>query len=138
MRVLIDTNVVMDYILKREPYAKNAYRIVQMCVNKEIDGCIAAHTVTNLFFILRKNLSVSERKAVLLKLCRVFTVVGLDISKLISPLVNNKLDDLVGCLQDECANEFQVDYLITRNLDDFVHGKVKAVKPDEFLKLLKE
>lgn len=135
MVVLVDTNVVLDYISKREPYAADAYKIVELCTRKKIDGCIAAHTITNLFFILRKELSEEKRRTTLLKMCRIFTVVNVDSSKLISALNNDKFSDLEDCLQDECANEFNSDYLITRNLKDFANSKVKAIEPSEFLRI---
>jgi len=133
MRVLIDANVIMDYITKREPYADDAYKIAEMCVKGKIDGCIAAHTVINLFFILRKSLSVEERKAVLLKLCRAFTVIGIDNIKLISCLKNGAFKDFEDCLQEACASDFNADYLITRNLNDFKNSRIKAIEPSVFL-----
>jgi predicted nucleic acid-binding protein len=133
MRILIDTNVILDYIAKREPHAEHAYKIIELCVNKEIDGCIAAHTITNLFYILRKDLSIDERRNALLKLCRVFTVVGVDAVKIFSALESEGFNDLEDCLQDECAEGFDADFLVTRNLGDFKNGKVKAVEPSEFL-----
>ena len=136
MRILIDTNVILDYIAKREPYAGHAYKITELCVNKVIDGCIAAHTITNLFFILRKDLSVKERKAILLKLCSVFTVVGIDVIKIISALENEEFIDLEDCLQDECAESYDAEFLVTRNIGDFNNGKIKAITPGEFLSLI--
>ena len=133
MRVLVDTDVIMDYIADREPYAEHAYRIIELCIIKKITGCIAAHTVTNLFFILRKELSIQERKATLIKLCKVFTVVGIEITKITAALENDKFSDIEDCLQDECARDFHADYIITRNVKDFVGGNVMAIEPIEFL-----
>ena len=137
MRVLIDTNVVLDYVAKREPYAPQAYQIVKMCADKKITGGIAAHTITNIFYILRKEMSIEERKAALLKLCRVFTVVGVDIAKILSALENENFNDLEDCLQDECADDFLADYIITRNINDFKNGKIEAIEPGRFLSIVK-
>ena len=136
MRILIDTNVILDYVADREPYATHAYKIIELCITKTIKGGIAAHTVMNLFYILRKELSVEERKVTLLKLCRVFTVVGIDIAKIISALENDDFHDFEDCLQDECAKDFKADYIVTRNIKDFKCGNTKAIKPDEFLAIL--
>ena len=46
------------------------------------------------------------------------------------------LVDIEDCLQDECAKDFDADYLVTRNLDDFKNGKIKAVDPGEFLSIV--
>jgi len=123
-------------ISQRENHTPHTHIKLSKCVQiKEIDGCIAAHTITNLFFILRKDLSIAERKAALLKLCRVFTVVGIDISKILFALENDNFNDLEDCLQDECAEDFNADYLITRNADDFKNGKIKVIEPREFLSM---
>jgi predicted nucleic acid-binding protein len=136
MRVLVDTNVVLDYIAKREPYAAQAYKIVKMCTDREIDGCIAAHTVLNLFFILRKEMSVAERKATIRKLCLAFDVVGVDVLKIMSALENDSFDDFEDCIQYECAMDFGSDYLITRNVPDFTGSSIKAITPGDFLAIV--
>jgi len=56
--VLLDTNILIDYIAYREPYTGSAEKIITLCKNKTIDGCIAAHSVMNIFYILRKSFSV--------------------------------------------------------------------------------
>jgi len=91
MRVLVDTNVIIDYIANRSPYSEDAYRIFELCVNKKITGCIAAHTIINLFYILRKELSVDERKSVMKTMCQVFNVVGVDRTTITSALDNDDL-----------------------------------------------
>jgi len=136
MRILVDTNIIMDYMANREPFAENAYKIIELCREKEIDGCISAHTITNLFYILRKELPPDKRRDTLLKLCRVFTVIGIDYFKLETALQNNIFEDLEDCLQDECAKEFTADYIITRNIKDFEISKIQAIEPDKFLKIL--
>ena len=73
MIVLVDTNVIMDFMMKREPYAEDAIRIIDLCNRKRLTGYIAAHTISNLFYILRKDFTVSQRKEMLTALCGIFT-----------------------------------------------------------------
>ena len=54
MRMLIDTNVIMDVLVGREPFLQHSQYVVKLCTNRVIQGYIAAHTITNLFYILRK------------------------------------------------------------------------------------
>jgi len=137
MRILVDTNILMDYIANREPFAENAEKIITLCIEKEINGCISAHTITNLFYILRKDLPSEKRRSTLLKLCRVFTVIGIDYLKLETALQKDKFEDLEDCLQDECAKEFTADYIVTRNIKDFENSIIQAIEPDEFLEIFK-
>ncbi|MCL2019106.1 MAG: PIN domain-containing protein [Oscillospiraceae bacterium] len=137
MDVLIDTNIILDSIMKREPFLVNSKKIISLCLNGEINGCIAAHTITNLFFILRNEIPVAERKRTLLRLCSIFTVVSIDNDKITSALDNDKFDDFEDCLQDECASDFNADYIVTRNISDFKDSKIKAIEPSEFLSIFK-
>ena len=136
MKALIDTNIIVDYLAERKPHAEQADKIIDLAIDKVFDGCVAAHTITNLFFILRNDMPVTERRAALLDLCETFTVVGLDSQKLVTGLENHDFKDFEDCLQDECAYDFNADYIVTRNTDDFKKGKIKAIEPAEFLKLI--
>jgi len=115
IKVLIDTNVIIDYIAEREPYVHQAVELIKLCTSDKIIGCIAAHTVTNIFYILRKEFSAERRKEFLLDLCSEFTVIGLNSNKIIAALKNDNFDDLEDCLQDECAADFEAEYIIIYN-----------------------
>ena len=62
MRVLIDTNVLADLLLGRDPYYDIAYNILSMCADKKVYGYIAVHSIPALFYILRKSMTKEERK----------------------------------------------------------------------------
>jgi len=138
MVVLIDTNVIMDSVLRRVPHNACSDKIIELCCAGTIKGCIAAHSITNLFFILRKDMSVTERREMLLELCTELAVVSINSDKIISALKNDNFSDFEDCLQDECAVDFDADYIITRNISDFNGSKVKAVEPSEFLEMFAE
>lgn len=134
MRVLLDTNILIDYISERKPFTENARTILMLCMEKKVDGCIAAHSVMNAFYILRKEMSVAERRSFLLDICRFLTVVGIDKTKIVSALENEDFSDVEDRLQVECADEFSAEYIITRNIKDFSGSEIPAIQPDDFLK----
>lgn len=134
MRVLLDTNILIDYISFRPSFTDDAQTILKLCMEKQIDGCIAAHSVMNTFYILRKNLTADERRNALSDLCSLLTVIGIDKAKILSSLENDDFSDVEDCLQTECAKEFSADYIITRNIRDFQSSTIPAILPDEFLK----
>ncbi len=76
MHILIDTNIIIDLIQNREPHSSNASKIINSCVKEENVGYISAHSLSDLFFILRKVKSVEERKAIILNLCKYFKVIS--------------------------------------------------------------
>lgn len=137
MQVLVDTNVLLDYLLIREPYAKEAERIIKACQEQVISGSIAAHSITNIFYILRKVYTVDERKSILLDICKLFHVESIDVYKLQNALRNEKFSDFEDGLQEECAITGQVDYIVTRNVKDFESGSVPCITPDKMCEILK-
>ena len=70
-RILIDTNVLLDYLLTREPFYEDAKNVLLTCVDGKIKGCIADHSISNMFFILRKDYNVKELAEGLFKIIKV-------------------------------------------------------------------
>ena len=72
----------------------------------------------------------------LINLCEILTVSGIDKKKLINALNNNNFKDFEDCLQAECALSCGADYIVTRNIKDFANAPVPAILPEDFLKLI--
>lgn len=134
-KILIDTNILLDYLLEREPFFEDAKSIMVLCADGKVKGCIAAHSVPNMFFILRKDFNAKERREVLSNLCSIFDVEGIDKAKLISGLINEDFSDFEDCLQMECAKSYGADYIVTRNVADYATSEVKAVTPKDILEI---
>jgi predicted nucleic acid-binding protein len=133
MVALIDTNVIIDYLTQRDPFMQAADEILQKCFIGEIIGYVAAHSITNIFYILRKQYSTARRKEMLWELCTYIDVAGIDRYKILSAIANEHFDDLEDCLQMECAASVGADYIVTRNVADFSTSLIPAITPEEFL-----
>ncbi len=70
-------------------YADDAKRIMEKCAAREITGILAAHSIPNLFYILRKNFSQEERRFLLKNLCEIFQISDLNEKKIVAALENN-------------------------------------------------
>lgn len=136
LRILVDTNILLDYVLCREPYSQSARNIIFACKQKQVEGCIAAHSIPNMFFILRKAFSVEERRSLLQNLCELFEVEGIDKTKILEALADEDFSDFEDCLQMKCAVAFRADYIVTRNGDDFKGSRIPCIEPDEFCKMI--
>jgi predicted nucleic acid-binding protein len=136
-RILIDTNVLLDYLLTREPFYQDAKNVISVCVDGRVKGCIAAHSISNMFFILRKDYDAKERREVLVNLCSIFDIEGIDKIKLMLGLQNESFSDFEDCLQMECAKSYGAGYIVTRNIDDYKASEIKAILPKDYLEMLK-
>lgn len=134
-KILIDTNVLLDYFLEREPFFNDAKEVILSCIDGKVKGCIAAHSITNMFFILRKDYNAKERREILKNLCKIFDVEEIDKKKLLSGLANENFSDFEDCLQMECAKSYQADYIITRNVSDYATSEVRVIMPKDYLKI---
>lgn len=134
MRVLIDTSVIIDFLLKREPFYSDSKEVLMRCTHDAIEGFITMHSVSNLWYILRKESSENRRKC-LRMICIALTVCFANHQEVYNAINNTKYADLEDCLQDACAYVNKLDYIITRNTKGFKHSRVKALTPKEFMTL---
>ena len=134
-KILLDTNILLDYFLGREPHFTNADRIMMLCRKHEISACIAGHSILNMYFILRKDMSDEVRRIVLTNLIKAIPVIPVDYEKILHALQNTSIKDFEDGVQIECAMSFGADYIVTRNSGDFITSKVKVITPEEFLRL---
>lgn len=134
--VLIDTNIFIDVLQDRIPFTDNSQAVIGLVTQKKIKGAVAAHSIINLWYILRKTHSDEERRNYILSLFEIFDVISIDKNRLVAALENSNFKDFEDCLQDECACAINADYIITRNAKDFESSMVKALTPEEFLENL--
>lgn len=133
MKILIDTNIILDLIQSREPFSENASKIINSCVKKENEGYISAHSLSDIFFILRKDKTVEERKALILNLCSFFTVIPEDKNFYTAVCQNNNWNDLEDGLQMKCADFEKLDYIVTRDAGKgFNNSPVKVISAEDF------
>ena len=136
MRILIDTNIILDLVQKREPHCENASKIINSCVKLENFGYISAHSLTDLFFILRKYKTIAERKALILNICKYFKIIPENKDCFVSVCNNPDWNDLEDGLQMKCAENEKLDYIITRDeKNGFTNSPVSIITPADFLKL---
>lgn len=135
MKVLIDTNVLLDYLTGREPFIEDSRAVMRLCADKKLHGYMAAHSVPNIFYILRQQMDSATRRMVIKSLFDILTLEGIDSEKVMNALENDEFIDFEDCLQEECAVSVGAERIITRNVKDFAHSRVPAVTPAGFLAL---
>ncbi len=135
MKVLIDTNVILDVLCNREEFVKDSEKIFKLCEVKKISGYISALSVPNIVYIMRKELDAEKTKDLLDKLLLIFQVTDLK-SEDLKKAAAMDFKDYEDALQSVCASRVKADFIITRNIKDFTNSKVTAIKPSELLERL--
>ena len=135
MRLLIDGNVILDVLQKREPHFEDSARVWKHCETEQAQGYVSALTFANLVYVMRKELDPERIEDVLKRLALIFRFTELAVSDMTNA-AGMKWDDFEDALQAVTAKRVHADYLITRNIRDFKKSKVTALSPTEFLSRL--
>ncbi len=130
MKILIDTNIILDVLCNRPEFVDDSLNVFKYCEANRITGYISALSIPNIVYIMRKELDGDKIKEILNTLTSLFTVVDLRESDLLKA---TELDfsDYEDALQSVCASRAKVNYIVTRNIKDFKNSLVPAVKPSE-------
>ncbi len=135
MKVMIDTNVVLDVLLKREPFFPSSYEVMKRSALEEIEGYVSAMAATDIFYLLRRALKDGQAARVCLeKLARLVgfaDALGEDVYAAMASDMDDFEDALVAAVAERC----RMDCIVTRNAKDFRKSPVRALSPEEFLAL---
>ena len=137
MDLLIDSNVVLDVILNREPFFEASEKVLRLGVNPQINTYISAASVTDIFYISYRTLRDNE--LVYNWLSRIFNFTKLIAvnSENIYNAVNLRWKDFEDAVQYSIAKFNGMDAIITRNMKGFKDADVKIFSPEEFLEFVK-
>ena len=135
MKLLIDTNIVMDILLKREPSFQDSYQAIHKAAQEKDICYLATSAVTDIFYILRKALgSKEEARKILYRLTELFIFADV-LSNDVLTALSSELVDFEDAIVETIAVRGKMNYILTRNIKDFDRSKVKAITPGEYLKI---
>ena len=133
MRVLIDTNVILDILQKRKPFFTDSYRALRRALENDAECLISASAATDIFYVLRKSLgSAQQAKEHIDQLAQVVSfadVQGMDIHTALM----RAIPDFEDAVVDAVAERSGASYILTRNIKDFTGSVVPAILPADFL-----
>lgn len=132
MRLLIDGNIILDVLQKRNPHYEDSAKIWKICETDLAEGYVSALTFANLVYVMRKELSTDKISETLKSLSLIFRFEDLKSSDL-TAASDLGWDDFEDAIQSVTAERIGADNIITRNVKDFKKSKVIAFTPTEFL-----
>lgn len=132
MKILIDTNVVLDLLLDRTPFSEAASRVFLMVENSMVEAFLCATTVTTIDYLLHQTLSRPEAKKALQRLIELFEIAPVN-RPVIEEALRGRMADFEDAVLAHAANLVGATAVITRNTKDFRHSPVKALDPVSFL-----
>lgn len=136
MRILLDTNIILDIALKRQPHSEKAKELLFHLNQNEVSLFVAATTVTDIYYILRKSGNHASAIEFLQNFLEYAEVAGVDKNIIINALYSG-LNDFEDAVQIQSAKSNKIPIIITRNISDFKTNAIKAFTPEEYLNLQK-
>ena len=135
MDLLIDTNVVLDLLLMREPLFAQATRVFELIAEKKAKGYLTVNQTTDIFYLLRRHgKSSTEANAFVQKLLA--QMVALDSTLVDAKLaLDSGMSDYEDALLTHTALRADLDYILASDLKDFKDSPVAAIGYDEFKQL---
>lgn len=135
MRIFLDVNVILDVLADREPWVEASANVLALCEIEEVEGVVAAHSITTLYYLTTKHLSRKKATAAMVDLLKLVSVAEVS-QDVILKAVSLGWSDLEDAVQAVCALESGSDFIITRDAAVFDSLSIPAVTPSEFLALL--
>ena len=136
MKLLLDTNIIIDVASKRQGYAESG-DVLRFCELPGVQGFVSTTTVMDAAYILKKYLALDGVREAVRLLHHIVDVVAVRKVDVLHALEGN-WNDFEDAVHAACAARNKMDYIVTRNVGDFSASTVTAVSPDEVLKIIKK
>lgn len=138
MKVMFDTNIILDILLNRQPFCEMSARVIDLSATGIIEGYISASAITDIYYIAYKTIKDKRNVYSLLeKLLQIVSVAGVTEAEIFAALKSD-WNDFEDAVQYFSARNIEVSYIVTRNRKDYLSGDIEVMEPQEFYRLMKK
>lgn len=131
MKILLDTNVILDIALQREPFVAHAIDVLRIAQHRRFALFVTATTITDLYYIARKAKGRENALGFLRELLQFVEVAGVDRQVIVDALQSDMID-FEDAVQDYAAQRAGITMIITRNQADFTQSACDIHTPESF------
>jgi len=132
-KILLDTDVILDFFFDRSPFAENASKILTYCENKKISGYVTPVILSNIYYLLRKTATHQQVIAHLKMLLTILEIASVNKSVVLKA-IHSDFNDFEDALQNFTAeNEKGIRIIVTRNFKDYKTSKLSVMTPELYL-----
>ena len=138
IKVLVDTNVIINYLTSREDkYSEESRQVMMMCARHQLDGYVAFHSLSIIwYFSVRQKLPEETRREWIKRVYTILKTTSATHEALAAAVYNVEFRDFEDNLQECCAVSAECDYIVTVNTKDYDHSRVPAVTPSELVRII--
>jgi predicted nucleic acid-binding protein len=135
-KVLIDTDIILDFFFDRKPFSEHAAKIFSLCELKLIQGFVTPVIYSNVYYLLRQT---AKHEKVIEKLNQLLTITDVLIidKEVLIQALSSKFKDFEDAMQNYAAvKSGTIDTILTRNIKDFKNSEIGVLTPEEYLKTI--
>ena len=136
MEVLIDSNIILDWFLKRDQFYENSKAVLNKCWFGNIKSFITIHSLCDIYYLVGNKFPLEEKKKLIQFLLNRSEIIEENYNGVKAFIDYDFYDDLEDCLQIQSAQNLRLNYIITRNIKDFRYSTAQAVTPEQFLEMI--
>ena len=136
-RVLFDSDVLLDVLAQRQPFVVASAQSLNTVMQKQVEGYVSGHAVTNIFYILRRQIGSEAARELLERLLQHIQVASVN-DDVIRQALQSPITDFEDAVTSAAANIAGLEIIVTRNTSDFTASSVSAMVPEDFLAMLSE
>ncbi|MCU0374828.1 MAG: PIN domain-containing protein [Chitinophagaceae bacterium] len=134
-KILIDTDVILDFFFDRKPFSDDATKILMLCEKKIVAGFVTPVIVSNLYYLLRKTAKHEKVIEHLKLLINIIDIAKIDKATIIEAL-NSEFKDFEDAVQNFAAQyDKEIKVIVTRNVKDFKESRLSVMTPETFLRI---
>lgn len=131
-QVLFDSDVLIDVLAQRQPFVTASAQALDRVTQPEVQGFVSGHAVTNIFYILRRQVGSKTARELVSRLLQHLQVASVT-DEVIRAALQSSITDFEDAVTSEVANVAGVEVIVTRNTPDFATSAIPAVLPEVFL-----
>jgi len=135
IKAFFDLNIIMDVLQNREPFYEASAQLLACAETGKIQGFIAPHSLTTLFYLVSKDQSAAKARATITNLLQFLSVAKIDQST-IEQAMSLAYRDFEDAVQMIAAVQCKADYFVTRNQKDFQPPMLTVIQPSELIALI--
>ncbi len=135
MKVLFDTNVILDVLLDREPFVRDSLYLLSQVEQSEITGFVCATTITTIHYLAAKSLGANQALRHINSLLSLFVIAPVN-RVVLENALQSKFNDFEDAVLHEAAQHAGAKYIVTRNRIDFKKSKLVVFEPRELINAL--
>jgi len=135
VRVLFDTNVVLDLLLDRDPFSMPAAQLIAMVESQQITGYLCATTITTVYYLAQKAVGRKKAHQQVQELMSLFSIAAVN-RPVLELAVASKFTDFEDSVLHQSALQVQAQGIVTRNVNDFKYSSIPVYSPAELLQIM--